>query len=166
MVRTAIFLVSAVCAAAAPTAAQTGARFPVVETTIADAHKAMRAGRLSARQLVQRYLDRIAAYDQAGPAVNSLITINPRALAIADSLDALYRRTGRLVGPLHGIPVIVKDNFDTYDLPTTAGSLSLAGPSPPDAAIRGRRIRGSGAIVHARTHHTAFARTPLSTECS
>lgn len=137
--------------------------FAVPETTIAEAHQAMTAGRLTARQLVQLYLDRIAAYDQVGPAINALITIHPRALAIADSLDSIFRRTGRFVGPLHGIPVIVKDNYDTYDLPTTAGSLSLAGSIPPDDAYQVGKIRAAGAIVLAKSNMAEFAFTPFET---
>ncbi len=143
--------------------AQSRTRFSVVETTIAEAHRAMLAGSLTARQLVQAYLDRIAAYDQQGPAINSLITINPRALAVADSLDAELRRTGRLSGPLHGIPMIVKDNYDTHDLPTTAGSASLAGSLPPDDAFQVRKIREAGAIVLAKSNLAEFAFTPFET---
>jgi amidase len=148
---------------AAPVPAQNRAPFPVVETTIEQAHAAMKAGRLTARQLTQRYLDRIAAYDQQGPAINSLILINARALQIADSLDAIYRQTGRMVGPLHGIPIIVKDNYDTYDLQTTGGSLSLAGSIPPDDAFQVRKIREAGAIIVAKANLAEFAFTPLET---
>lgn len=122
----------------------------------------MGAGRLTARQLVQHYLERIEAYDKRGPALNSLITLNPHALAVADSLDARFRRSG-LTGPLHGIPVIVKDNYDTRDLPTTAGSLTLAGSIPPDDAFQVRRLREAGAIVLAKSNMAEFAFTPYET---
>jgi Asp-tRNA(Asn)/Glu-tRNA(Gln) amidotransferase A subunit family amidase len=143
--------------------AQNRARWSVEETTIAQAHRAMLAGQVTARQIVQAYLNRIAAYDQQGPAINSIITINPRALATADSLDAVLRRTGRLSGPLHGIPVIVKDNYDTYDLPTTAGSAALAGSVPPDDAFQVRKLREAGAIVLAKSNMAEFAFTPFET---
>jgi Asp-tRNA(Asn)/Glu-tRNA(Gln) amidotransferase A subunit family amidase len=137
--------------------------FEVEEATIAQIHQAMRAGGLTARQLVQSYLARIAAYDRAGPALNSLVTINPRALAVADSLDALFARTGHLAGPLHGVPVIVKDNFDTYDLPTSAGSATLAQSIPPGDAFMVRRLREAGAIILAKSNMAEFAFSPYET---
>lgn len=137
--------------------------FDVVETTIAQVHGAMLSHRLTARQLVQRYLDRIAAYDKTGPAVNALITVNPDALRVADSLDAVLARTGKLSGPLHGIPVIVKDNYDTHDLQTTAGSLSLSGFVPRDDAFLVRRLREAGAIVLAKSNMAEFAFSPYET---
>ncbi|MDQ3607042.1 MAG: amidase family protein, partial [Gemmatimonadota bacterium] len=137
--------------------------FRVDEATIAGIHQEMRAGRLTARALVQHYLDRIEAYDRQGPALNSLILVNPDAVAVADSLDALFRRTGELTGPLHGIPVIVKDNYDTFDLPTTAGSLALEGSVPPDDAFQVRRLREAGAIILAKSNMAEFAFTPFET---
>jgi len=137
-------------------------RFNVVEATISDIHRAMHAGELTARQLVQLYLDRIEAYDKQGPAVNSIIVVNPNALARAVELDRQFGESG-MVGPLHGIPMIVKDNYDTHDLPTTAGSLSLAGSIPPDDAFQVRRIREAGAIVIAKSNMAEFAFTPYET---
>lgn len=142
---------------------QTRTDFEVVEATIAEIHAAYRDGRLTARELVQRYLGRIEAYDQQGPAFNALITVHPRALEVADSLDAFYRRTGEFAGPLHGIPIIVKDNYDTYDLPTTAGSLALAGSIPPDDAHQVRKLREAGAIVLAKSNMAEFAFSPYET---
>ncbi len=136
--------------------------FDVVEASIADMHAAMRAGDLTARQLVQSYLDRIEAYDKQGPALNAIITINPRALERADELDRAFR-TGGFVGPLHGIPIIVKDNYDTHDLQTTAGSASLAGSIPLDDAFQVRRIREAGAIVIAKSNMAEFAFSPYET---
>ena len=138
-------------------------QFRVEEVTIAEIHQAMAAGRLTARQLVQLYLDRIAAYDKQGPALNAIVTVNPAALARADSLDLGLARTGRLTGPLHGIPVIVKDNYDTRDLPTTAGSLSLQGSIPPEDAYQVRRLREAGAIVLAKSNMAEFAFSPYET---
>ena len=122
----------------------------------------MRAGTLTSKELVQLYLDRIEAYDKQGPAVNAIITINPNALASAAELDAIFKDSG-MVGPLHGIPVIVKDNYDTDDLPTTAGSLSLAGSMPPDDAFQVRKLKEAGAIVLAKSNMAEFAFTPYET---
>ena len=139
-----------------------GSEFIVEEATIAEIHQAMKEGRITARRLVESYLARIEAYDKQGPALNSLITLNPRALQRADELDATYAEEG-FVGPLHGIPVIVKDNYDTADLPTTAGSLSLQSSMAPDDAFQVRRIRRAGAIVLAKSNMAEFAFSPYQT---
>src|SRR5512138_1459839 len=136
--------------------------FRVDETTIADIHAAMRAGTLRCRALVEQYLRRIEAYDKNGPAINALVVVNPDALHVADSLDARFRRGG-LTGPLHCIPVIVKDNFETVDLPTTAGSLSLQGFVSNKDAFQVRRIREAGAIVLAKSNMAEFAFSPYET---
>jgi Asp-tRNA(Asn)/Glu-tRNA(Gln) amidotransferase A subunit family amidase len=136
--------------------------FDVVEASIADIHRAMQAGELTARLLVQFYIDRIEAYDKQDPAINAIIVINPNALARADALDRAFVESG-MVGPLHGIPMIVKDNYDTHDLPTTAGSLSLEGSIPPDDAYQVRRIRDAGAIVLAKSNMAEFAFSPYET---
>ena len=137
-------------------------RFDVVEASISDIHDAMRAGTLTSIELVQLYLDRIEAYDKQGPALNAIITINPDALARADELDQIFASSG-MVGPLHGIPVIVKDNYDTSDLSTSAGSLSLAGSVPPNDAFQVKRLRATGAIVLAKSNMAEFAFTPYET---
>lgn len=98
------------------------APFRVVETTVEDVHRAYQSGELTARQLVQMYLDRIEAYDRQGPKINSVITVNPKALEEADKLDAAFKASG-LVGSLHGIPVVLKDQVDMAGLPTTYGSI-------------------------------------------
>src|SRR5437870_5127508 len=98
------------------------APFQVVETSIDDIHAAYKSGRLTAHQLTQAYLDRIDAYNKRGPAINAIISLNPHALEDADKLDAAYRTSG-FVGPLHGIPVLVKDEIDVAGLPTTLGSV-------------------------------------------
>ncbi|HEX9690754.1 MAG TPA: amidase family protein [Gemmatimonadales bacterium] len=136
--------------------------FVVVEASIADIHDAMQRGELTAVQLVQAYLARIGAYDKRGPALNAIITVNPRALERASELDRAFA-TGGFVGPLHGIPVILKDNYDTYDLETTAGSASLAGSIPPDDAFQVRRLREAGAIVLAKANMAEFAFSPYET---
>ena len=142
--------------APAPTA------FRVEETSIADIHAAMRAGTLSCHALVEQYLRRIDAYDKNGPAINALVVVNPNALRVADSLDQRFRREGP-TGPLHCIPVIVKDNFETVDLPTTAGSLSLQGFVSNKDAFQVRRIREAGAIVLAKSNMAEFAFSPYET---
>src|SRR4051812_36029603 len=95
--------------------------FPVEEASITSLKAAYLAGRTTAHAVVQAHLDRIAAYDRRGPFINALITINPHALEDADRLDAVLKSTGMPVGPLHGIPVIVKDNIDVAGLPMTSG---------------------------------------------
>ena len=139
-------------------------KFPVVEATVSGIHEAMRNGRLTARALVEAYLRRIEAYDQAS-GLNAIVVVNPSALDAADALDAEFRKTGKL-RPLHGIPVIVKDNYDTADLPTTAGSLALEGSVPPDDAFQVRRLREAGALVVAKSNMAEWAFSPYLTESS
>jgi len=136
--------------------------FRVEETTIAEVHAAMRAGTLTCRGLVEHYLKRIDAYDKNGPALNAIVVVNPAALRVADSLDGRFRREG-ITGPMHCIPVIVKDNFETVDLPTTAGSLSLQGFVSNKDAFLVRRIRDAGAIVLAKSNMAEFAFSPYET---
>lgn len=127
--------------------------FELMEATIADIHEAYRRGRLTCRELVQHYLDRIAAYDNQGPALKAIITINPRALEIADELD----RSG-LTGPLHGIPIILKDNFNTFDLPTTGGNTAMRNSVPPADAFAVDKMRKAGALILAKSNLQEFAR--------
>jgi Asp-tRNA(Asn)/Glu-tRNA(Gln) amidotransferase A subunit family amidase len=124
--------------------------FNVVETTIADIHAAYRAARLTARQLVQMYLDRIEAYDKKGPAINAVISINPRALDEADRLDAAYKASGP-VGPLHGIPIIFKDQGDVAEMPTTLGSELFRNHMPGRDAFVVARLKKAGAIFLAKS---------------
>jgi len=151
-----------VACAPPPSPQQPDAVSALEQMTIASIHVAMTDGRLTARQLVQAYLDRIEAYDKRGPALNSIITLNDAALTRADALDAEFARSG-LTGPLHGIPFIVKDNYDTADLQTTAGSASLLGSLPPDDAFQVRAIRAAGAIVLAKSNMAEFAFSPYET---
>ena len=136
--------------------------FRIQEATIGEIHQAMEDGQLTAQQLVESYLARIDAYDKQGPALNSIIVVNPNALAIAAELDAEFARSG-LTGPLHGIPIIVKDNYDSADLETTAGSMSLEGSIPPDDAYQVRKIREAGGIVLAKSNMAEFAFSPYET---
>jgi Asp-tRNA(Asn)/Glu-tRNA(Gln) amidotransferase A subunit family amidase len=138
------------------------AQFRVEETSIADVHAAMRVGTLTCHALVEQYLRRIDAYDKNGPAINAIVVVNPNALRVADSLDTRFGREG-LTGPLHCIPVIVKDNFETVDLPTTAGSLSLQGFVSNKDAFLVRRLREAGAIVLAKSNMAEFAFSPYET---
>lgn len=150
---------------AAHSAAAQPTRFRLEETTIANVHAAFKAKTLTCRSLVQQYLARIEAYDKRGPAINALIVVNPAAMRIADSLDARYKQSGP-VGPLHCIPMIVKDNFETSDLQTTAGSLALEGWKPPQDATMVRKIREAGAIVLAKSNLAEWAFTPYETVSS
>jgi amidase len=150
----------------APSArAQPRAPFRIEETTIADIHAAFKARTLTCHALVQQYLGRIDAYDKKGPAINALVTLNPNALVVADSLDKRFASEG-LVGPLHCVPMIVKDNFETNDLQTTAGSLALKGWIPKRDATQVARIRGAGAIVLAKSNLAEWAFTPYETVSS
>ena len=139
--------------------------FTVQEATIAGVHRAFRAGTLTCRELVQQYLARIEAIDKRGPAINALVVVHPQALAIADSLDRRYAVSGP-VGPLHCVPMIVKDNFETRDLQTTAGSLSLKGWIPIRDATMVARVRAAGAIVLAKSNLAEWAFTPYETVSS
>ena len=130
--------------------------FCLQETTIASVHAAIESDELTCRQLVEMYLARIDAYDKIGPVLNSIIMINPKALEIADELDKRFKETG-FTGPLHGIPVLLKDNIDTGDMPTTAGSLSLEGMIPADDAFITKKLKEAGAIILAKVNLHEFA---------
>src|SRR5262245_16141071 len=137
--------------------------FDVYEKTIFDLKNAMESGQVTSRQLVEQYLARIKAYDQNGPKINSFITVNPRALDAADALDA-ERRAGKIRGPLHGIPVVVKDNYATADMPTTGGSLALEGFETKRDAFMVRKLRDAGAVFVGKTnlHELAYGITSIS----
>jgi amidase len=128
----------------------------LVEADVAQLQQALADKRISSEQLVQRYLARIAAYDAAGPALRAVLQVNTNAVAQARASDE-RRRTLGPHGPLEGIPVLVKDNIDTADLPTTAGSVALRGSLPPDDAFLVRRLREAGAIVLGKATLTEFA---------
>jgi amidase len=135
----------------------------VTEASIPQLQAALAGGKVTSRQLVQAYLARIAAYDQAGPALNSIVTLNPAALAQADALDKERAAKGPR-GPLHGIPVLVKDNFDTNDMPTSAGTLALATLQPARDAHQVAQLRAAGAIILGKTtmHELAQGTTTIS----
>jgi Asp-tRNA(Asn)/Glu-tRNA(Gln) amidotransferase A subunit family amidase len=148
-----------------PAAIPAQTSFHVEEASIADIHGAMKAGRLTCRALVQAYLRRIEAYDKTGPAINAIVVINPDALAQADQLDTRFAQGG-FVGPLHCVPAIVKDNFETIGLQSANGSLSLKGFVSAKDAFLVKRIKDAGAIVLAKSNMAEWAFTPYETVSS
>jgi Asp-tRNA(Asn)/Glu-tRNA(Gln) amidotransferase A subunit family amidase len=134
-----------------------GDRFDVTEQSITELAEALDAGDVTSRELVAAYLARIETYDQSGPALNAMIVISPNVFADADALDA-ERTAGRVRGPLHGVPVVVKDNYDTVGMPTSAGTIGLATSVPPDDAFQVRRLREAGAIILGKTNMHELAR--------
>ena len=134
-----------------------GAAFDVMERSITELAAALDAGEVTSRELVAGYLARIDAYDQRGPMLNAMVVLNPNAADEADRLDA-ERAAGQVRGPLHGIPVVVKDNYDTGDMPTSAGAIALATSVPPDDSTQVRRLREAGAIVLGKTNMHELAR--------
>ena len=160
--RTPTAILTALALLLAPLRAQTPPPFRVEEATIAEIHAAFRAGRLTCRGLVEQYQRRIAAYDKNGPAINALITLNPRVLAEADALDQRYKTSGP-AGPLHCIPMIVKDNFETVGLQSSNGSLTFEGYVPATDAFQVARIKAAGALVLAKSNLAEWAFTPNET---
>src|SRR3984893_17618117 len=133
-----------------------GRTFQIVEASIDDVQAAYKSGKMTAHHLVQAYLDRIAAYDKDGPKINAIITLNPHALEEADKLDAAYKRSG-FVGPLHGIPVLVKDEIDAAGMPTTLGTLGFKDYRPPRDAFAVGQLRKAGAIILGKTTLSEYA---------
>ena len=154
---------AAIGATVRPARAQTGESFDVVEKSITQLQAAMAAGQVTSEQLVSLYAARIKAYDQAGPTLNSVIFVNPRAAADARELDRERRERGPR-GPLHGVPVLLKDNFDTADMPTTGGSLALVGVVPAQDAYQVRMLRRAGAVLLGKVnlHELALGLTSVS----
>jgi len=127
------------------------------EATLADLERGFRENRFTARAVTESYLARIDSLDKKGPAVNAVIEINPDALPLADALDR-ERKAGRVRGPLHGVPVLIKDNLDTADrMSTTAGSLALAGSRPAQDAAVVARLRAAGAVILGKTNLSEWA---------
>ena len=131
-------------------------KFRLEEAAIGDVHKAFKSGRLTAKALVEMYLKRIEAYDKKGPKLNAIITINPKAVKKAAALDEKFRKSG-FTGPLHGIPVLLKDNVNTKEMPTTAGSSCLEGYIPPADATITKKLEAAGAIIIAKANLHEFA---------
>ncbi|HEY9010090.1 MAG TPA: amidase family protein, partial [Devosia sp.] len=151
------FLRLAAAALALATLTARAGTFVLTEATTQDINAAFAAGALTSEQLTKLYLARIAAYDQTGPKLNTIITLNPKALDEARALDA-ERKAGKIRGSLHGIPVLVKDNFDTFDLPTTGGSIGFKGAIPAYDAFMVKKLREAGAIIIAKANMDEMAR--------
>ena len=130
--------------------------FGVVEMSIAELQQAMSEGRVTSEELVRAYLARIAAYDRSGPALRTIIRLNPHAIAQATASD-LERKAKGPRGPLHGIPIVLKDNYNTEDMATTAGSISLAGARPASDGFVVKRLRDAGAVLIGKTNMMEFA---------
>jgi amidase len=146
----------AVLLGAAPAAYSAEKPFEIVEATVDDIHTAMKSGQLTARALVESYIARIEAQDKKGPGINSVIAINPAALAEADRLDAAFKKGG-LTGPLHGIPILVKDEIDAAGMATTMGTLVFKNYVTPRDAFAVERLRKQGAIVLGKTTLSEYA---------
>ena len=129
---------------------------PFDDATIAELQSAMTSGQLSAEKLMQLCLARIEAFDRQGPKLHAVISLNPKAMEEAKALDA-ERKAGKVRGPLHGIPVVLKDNFDTVEMPTTGGSVILDGSIPPRDAFMVEKLREAGAIMLAKVNLGEFA---------
>jgi amidase len=140
-------------------AAQAPARAAMVDfddASVADLQAAMQAGTFSSEKLIELCLARIQAYDNQGPKLHAVMALNPNALAEAKALDA-ERKAGKVRSPLHGIPVILKDNFDTVQMPTTGGSVLLEGSIPPKDAFLVKKLRDAGVIIFAKMNLSEFA---------
>ena len=132
--------------------------FVLEEITIADLHAAYRDGRATTRSVMQGFLSRIAAYDRRGPALGLVISVNTHALDEAERLDRSFAASGEFAGPLHGIPVLAKDNYDVAGLQTTGGSAAMLGWFPSRDATVIARLRAAGAIVIAKVTMSEWAR--------
>jgi amidase len=131
--------------------------FELYEATIGDLQRGMNSGAFTSRSITEKYLERIGEIDKHGPAINAIIEINPEALAIARALDKERKERGTR-GPLHGIPVLIKDNIGTHDrMMTTAGSLALKGSIPRHDAFVVKRLREAGAVILGKTNLSEWA---------
>src|SRR5215471_3994802 len=136
--------------------------FRFQEATIAGIHEAFAAGQLTCAQLTKLYLARIDAYDRRGPSLHAIITVNPKAVEIATEMDRQYAANRSAVGALHCIPIILKDNFNTFDMPTTGGNISMKSSIPPADAFTVQRMRQAGALILAKGNLQEFARGGMS----
>jgi Asp-tRNA(Asn)/Glu-tRNA(Gln) amidotransferase A subunit family amidase len=127
------------------------AQIEVAEMSVRELHDAMTSGRATSVEITSAYLARIEAYDRGGPRLNAMLRLNPQALTEAEALDR-ERAAGRVRGPLHGIPVVLKDNYDTRDMPTSAGTLALAALVAPDDAFQVGKLREAGVVVLGKTN--------------
>jgi Asp-tRNA(Asn)/Glu-tRNA(Gln) amidotransferase A subunit family amidase len=145
--------------------AQTRAPFDVEEATISQVQEAIRAGRLTCQDLLNQYLKRIEAYDKNGPAINAIVLVNPDVRKDAAELDRRFAQSG-LTGPLHCVPMIVKDNFETQGLRTTNGALVFASFTPAEDAFLVKRVKEAGALVLAKSNMAEWAFSPYETVSS
>lgn len=164
MKRTSILAIALLLSLALPHA-QAPPPFQVEEVTIAQIHEALKAGRITCRGLVDRYIRRIETYDKNGPAINAIVMVNPEAVKQADDLDRRTAQSG-FAGPLHCVPAIVKDNFETIGLQSANGSLALAGFISTKDAFQVKRLKEAGAIVLAKSNMAEWAFTPYETVSS
>jgi amidase len=137
-------------------------RFRFEETTIGSIHAAFAAGKLTCTQLTKLYLDRIDAYNLQGPALHAIITVNPKAMDTAAEMDRNYAAGPSTVGSLHCIPIILKDNFNTFDMPTTGGNVSMKKSMPSADAFTVDKMRRAGALILAKANMQEFARGGMS----
>ena len=140
----------------APASGSPAGLLDVAELSATDARARLASGELSSRDLTQAYLDRIARMDKSGPALNSVIELNADALKEADVLDA-ERKAGRIRGPLHGLPLLLKDNIDVVGMANSAGSLAMAGNRPQHDAFLVSRLRAAGAVILGKTNLSEWA---------
>ena len=157
-----IAFIAAAALTVAALSAQAPPPFHLEEATIAQVQAAFRDRSLTCRSLVEQYLARIDAYDKKGAGLNAIVMTNPEALKTADDLDRRFRQSGP-VGPMHCVPILVKDNYETVDMPTTAGSLSLQGMMTGADAFIVKRLRDAGAIMIAKSNMAEFAFSPIET---
>ena len=159
----AVLVLAVTFGAQAPVSAQKQPLFDVFEMSILDLQAAQTAGRVTSRGLVDSYLARIAAYDQVGPKLNAIVVLNPHAREDADALDKERASRGPR-GPLHGIPVLIKDNYDTKDMATSGGTLGLATMQPAADAFMVKKLRDAGAVILGKTtmHELAAGITTIS----
>ncbi|HXJ01077.1 MAG TPA: amidase family protein [Micropepsaceae bacterium] len=157
----ALAVAGALFGVAAPAGAQPQP-FHLEETTIAGIHAGFANGTLTCTELTRRYLARIEAYNLKGPALHAIITVNPRAMETAAEMDRQYRASRQSAGSLHCIPIILKDNFNTKDMPTTGGNVSLKNSVPPVDAFVVDKMRRAGALILAKANMQEFARGGMS----
>jgi Asp-tRNA(Asn)/Glu-tRNA(Gln) amidotransferase A subunit family amidase len=149
-------------AASLASARQAPAPFHLQEATIASIHAAFAAGQLTCAQLTRLYLDRIDAYNLRGPALRAIITLNPKAMEEAAEMDRQYKANPSGTGSLHCVPIVLKDNFNTFDMPTTAGNVAMRHSQPQQDAFTVARIRRAGALILAKANLSEFARGGMS----
>ena len=148
--------------APSPARAQQSAPFHLQEATIAGIHSAFAAGRLTCAQLTRAYLDRIEAYNLKGPALRAIINVHPRAMDVAAEKDRQYKANPSGVGSLHCVPILLKDNFNTADMPTTAGHVGMKNSQPSADAFTVAKIRSAGALILGKANMSEFARGGMS----